>query len=51
MDDNFDGLDFDDVFGFYEVWIRYFLFIVDILNKGNIFGVLRVFIVICGEVK
>lgn len=40
----------DDVFGFYEVCIRYLFLIVDIVDEGNILGVLRVFIVICDKV-
>lgn len=50
-DDNHDGSDFDDVFGSYEVRTRYSPLIVDILNKGNIPGALRVLIAICGEAK
>lgn len=50
-DDNPDGSDFDDVFGSYEVRTRYSPLIVDILNKGNIPGALRVLIAICGEAK
>lgn len=45
MDDSID-LE-NDVFGFYEVCIRYLFLIVDIVDEGNILGVLRVLIVIC----
>lgn len=47
-DESTDGSDFDDVFGSYEVRTRYSPLIVDILNKGNIPGALRVLIAICG---
>ncbi len=48
-DDSSDGSDLDDVFGSYEVRTRYSPLIVDIRDKGNIQGALKVLIAICEE--
>lgn len=46
-DDSSDGSELDDVFGSYEVRTRYSPLIVDILDKENIQGALKVLIGIC----